>query len=477
MKKSIIALVLALLIIGLGLGLAYAQRLRQDHTYITIQGGAYRRDTQTLTFIGEVPEHPEDFAQLPELREVDLRKADASLEEYQKVCAALPDCRVLWSVPFQQGAYSPDTTELTITRLSLEDIPMLEYFSGLTAVHAEGCRDYDALEALISQRPDLQVTYTVPLGGTEYPRDTRELTLTDADITELAAAVPRLPGLTHVTLEGKLPEAEGLLRLREENPQVDFYWQVELYGVTADVHTTELDLSGIPMDSVDQVEAAAAYLPSLEKLLMFDCGIPDEEMYQLNQRHEGPLFVWNVVLNRYITLRSDATYFAPVQYSVILDERSLQKLKYCSELVALDLGHMELWNCEWVTELTKLEYLIIVDCHIRDISPLTNLKNLKFLEMFMTDVTDYTPLLELTNLQDLNISYTRGDPEILMQMTWLKRLWWAGSALTNDQLQALRDALPGTEIVLPMKGSTDDGWRQGQLYYDMRDIFGMPYLD
>ena len=475
MLKKLIAAALVLLV--LALGLAWGLHVRHENTYITIHGVEYRRDTEALTLDTLLPGHPAELTRLEKLRQLDLRAADVSREDYDALRSALPDCEILWSVPFRDARYPQDTAELTLSALTREEIAHLDYFPNLSTIHAEQCRDYDALLELITLRPDLEVFYTVSLGGRDYPGDTRELTLTDADPAELETAIPRLPLLERVTLEGTLPEARDLMGLWERYPDIAFYWQIEVFDRTADVNTTELDLSGIPMESVEAVEAAAAFLPNIRKVLMLDCGISDEQMHALNQRHEGVLFVWNVVFNQYITLRSDVEAFAPVQHKVVVWDGDLEKLKYCTELRVLDLGHMNLWSCDCLSGLSKLEYLIIADTHVRDITPLANLKNLKFLEMFMTRVTDYTPLLELTALEDLNMCYTVGDPAPIMEMTWLKRLWWCGSYMTQEQIGQLEEALPDTQIVFPKVGSTDDGWRKGQLYYEMRDLLGMPYLD
>ncbi len=123
--------------------------------------------------------------------------------------------------------------------------------------------------------------------------------------------------------------------------------------------------------------------------------------------------------------------------------------------------------------MPNLKYLIAADCQLLDIEPLTGLDQLVYLEIFMTRVTDYSPLLTCTALEDLNICYTQGDPEIIKQMTWLKRLWWAGCPIEEEEFQAY---LPDTKLSFYRGSSTGRGWRSGQHYYDMRDLLGMPYL-
>lgn len=475
MKKKLL-LALAVILLA-ALGAAAWAHYRHESTYITIHGVEYRRDATELSFTVGLPDEPEAYAQLTQVRHIDLTRAKVTAEEYEALQAAMPGCTIDWNVPFQNDYLPHDTRELTIVSLTSEDLERLVYFTQLQTVCAEGCRDYDQLLALIAERPELVVSYTVPISGREYPRDTEELTLTDVDITELTHALPLLPRVSRVTLEGTLPEAEALLLLREQYPSIEFYWQIEVLGQTADVHTRELDLSGIPMTSTEEVEAAAAYLPGLEKVLMLDCGIPDEEMHGLNQRHENILFVWNVKLNGQITLRSDATIFAPVVQNMYVWNEDLVNLKYCTELVVIDLGHMELTNCEFLRDMRKLEYLILADTYITDISPMENLTSLKYLELFMSPVMDYSPLWGCKALEDLNLCYTQGDPASLEQMTWLKRLWVNQYNISDTQFASLVEALPETQVVIPSYGSTSDGWRNGYLYYEMRDMLGLPYYE
>ena len=85
-------------------------------------------------------------------------------------------------------------------------------------------------------------------------------------------------------------------------------------------------------------------------------------------------------------------------------------------MVCVDIGHhMKVTNCDWVSYMPELKYLIIGDTDLDDITPLTGLTNLVFLELFITDFTDYTPLTTLTGLEDLNIAYTYGDASVITQ--------------------------------------------------------------
>ena len=65
----------------------------------------------------------------------------------------------------------------------------------------------------------------------------------------------------------------------------------------------------------------------------------------------------------------------------------------------------------------------------------------------------------------------------LKEMTWLDRLWYCGSSLTDAQLVELQEALPNCEMSLGRHDESTGGtWREHENYYEMRDFFGMYYM-
>ena len=76
---AVIALVLALVVAG-AVGFLWYR-----NTHVFVEGKAYRMDAQTL----------------------DLRGESISIEHYNQLHALLPDCTILWSVPFQGACSLP----------------------------------------------------------------------------------------------------------------------------------------------------------------------------------------------------------------------------------------------------------------------------------------------------------------------------------------------------------------------------------
>lgn len=477
MKKKIIlvtAAVIMLLLLGVIAGLMYC-----SDTYTTIAGTRYLRETETLNITVSSEEELQQLTGLQQLKTLDLGSSQLTAEQFDALQAALPECEILWQVPLQSGPVSSDTKKLNIDTLTKEDILLLRYLPNLTKVNARGCTDYEMLAALTEAYPDLDIYYSISIDGQFWPNSTTAMELTNATPEELESFLKYFPDLESVKLGEVVTDPDGMLRLQEAYPGISFFWQLEVCGVVVENSAAEIDLSGIPMENTEELESCLKYLPNLTKMDMCECGISNEEMEALNNRHEDILFVWIVNIGPY-PVRTDITYYIPVKYQQRVGNDDCKNLRYCTELVALDLGHMPIVTCEFVSYMPHLKYLILADTSLMSIEPLADLKELVFLELFLTYVTDYSPLLTVTSLEDLNISHTHGDMEPLTQMTWLKRLWWGANPddqLSKSDAAYLQECLPDTQVVTDLVYSTGKGWRQGGHYYDMRDYFGMWYMD
>ena len=242
---AVIALVLALVVAG-AVGFLWYR-----NTHVFVEGKAYRMDAQTL----------------------DLRGESISIEHYNQLHALLPDCEILWNVPFQSGSTPSDIDSLTITDLTDEDIErMATYFPNLKKVDARQCSNYLMLEKLLQRLPDLDVNYSVSLGAASFAPDTTELALgpEDFDLDTLTANLPHLPQLTSVVLCRTELTLEQVEALRSSFPNITFRYQVELLGQIYEEDTTELDLSAMTSGQVDEAVKKLPMLPALEKIILTD---------------------------------------------------------------------------------------------------------------------------------------------------------------------------------------------------------------
>ena len=415
----------------------------------------------------------------PEATYLDLRGTGIDATHYEALRAALPGCEILWSVPFQGGWLDSDAKEVTVASLTAEDAAALDYLEELARVDASACEDYDQLLAFQQRRPDCAVEYCLHIGGAEYGLDTTALTLEGLTAEELEAWLPHLPQLADITLTGVQENVEELLDLMEAHPEINFYWDMDLLGVTVNCQDTEIDVSDIPVEDLDAFEAVVTRLPNVEKVVMCECGISNEEMDALNRRYENIKFVWTITI-RNVKLRTDITYLMPYQYSLWPSTEEAQLFRYLTDLECLDLGHHNIANCDFVAYMPHMKYLILADTGITDLSPLEGLEELVYLEIFLTYVTDYSPLLTLPNLESLNLCYSYGQVDVIAQLTWVDYIRWITTderRLSWSQQEFLRESLPDTLLELGTHQSSTGGqWRQQQNYFDMRDMLGMDYM-
>ena len=472
MKKKHIWILLVLALAILTGCLLYQQR------FAPVGENRYERTIESIDLSGNTVQDLTQLKVFTNLKKIDLRGTQLQCEEYERVKSWFPEAEILWDIPFQGQFFDMDTKELTITALTVEDIPILDYFTKLEAVSGEACADYQVMDLLRQQRPDLKVRYKVPLGDKWYSYDTKGLIASGEQVEELREIIPYFPQLSNLRLVEPLAPADQLLALREEYPQMNIHWRIDLGGLMVNDSVEQLDLTGIPL-TVEQMEQALPYLPNLTFVDMTDCGISNEEMDALNRRHENVKIVWTVNLGKHFRLRTDATCFMPAKEGIYVSDEILYNLRYCTDMIAIDLGHKKITNIDFVAFMPHLKYLLLCETLITDLTPLTGLTELVYLELFLTPKNDLSPLLTLTALEDLNLHYTWGDVNIIAQMTWLKNLWWGyspGTNLTWEQQQMLREAIPGCNFNFTSFSSTGEGWRELPNYYAQRDVFGMYYM-
>ena len=488
---------------------------------------------------------------------LDLRDREISVSHYDKVAQKLPDCEIRWDVPFQGGVLADDTTEVTVTSLTAEDVKALAHLSQLKTVHAESCTDYDQLMTLKETCPKVKVTYTVTLGGEAYDGDSTKIdvsSITSGEIEQLqyfrnlttvvahggkgqdfselrqycrnreitfcvSLGGTEVPAdETAVTVEGITDDdlevlgclenlkklhlvdptasAESILALPDGYPQAEVSWEVTICGETFTSTDTpeEIDLSDAEITSLEAVETAMAYLPDAQKLILGVCGVdnPDwgnsksklaaseiknEDLAAYRDRvREDYKVVWTVRLGPSIALRTDADNFMPNHFGVgQLPDSYAYNLRYCEDMVCLDVGHMTLTDISFVEYMPNLKYLILAWTEVQYIEPIRTCKNLIWLELDNSCIRDYSPLVDCTALEDLNIGRTYCDITPILEMTWLKNLYMIFG--NGGYAWRASPALPNTHVVATGDATVGGGWRRLPNYYDMRDCLGMYYMN
>ena len=505
--------------------------------YVTVGGALYPRSGEVLDLTGQA----------------------LTAEEYEKLSEKLPDTRILWMIPLESGPVRSDAAEITLTTLSEYDLELLDRMTDLETVHAEDCPDSALLAQLRQRHPQAQILFSVWLGaerfdpdatavtvtgmteadlpalaafthmkrftlgggselslaekiraehpqwdvqylvtvdGTAYPGETQALELKDTAYEEIAKALALFPELSTMELTNPRATGEELVALRETYPAVQIGWKVEAYGLTFDDETVEMDFTGAEGIDLEAVEIYADSLPKLEKLVLGECGIDNEQIAALRERkRENYKVVWTVRFTPKFAARTDSTTFMPGHKDIgeyRFNESmgvNVQDLKYFEDMVCMDLGHFNIYKADFLAYMPHLKFLILSWTEIHDLSPIVNCQELIYLELDWSQVRDFSPLVELKALQDLNVCGTVADVTPLTQLTWLDNLWAAerGYDAKRILLEAFPQEdevdeegnviVPKSDVYLYIYGGSTRAWRHLPHYYEMRDMLGMYYMD
>lgn len=430
---------------------------------------------------------------------LDLRGNPISIESYSTLSAALPDCAILWSVPVGDERFDSDAAALALNNLPEDAETLLSYFPNLKTVSiaVSDESNYSALMSLAAAYPNVDFTWNVAFEGETYENGVTSLDLSGKTVSleELTRALSGLPALETVTFDDTTAfSTEDQLALVSAFPNVSFLWNVQLLddlSVRSDV--AELDLRDYTVPDAATFSDKLQLLPALTRLDMCDCGPTDEEMAAMRARYPDTKFIWMTKVSKWM-IRTDIQGFSTgnkrkfpdgmgyyigkdFEYGNIHAE-DFENLKYCTDLVALDVGHCDnIGNIDFIAGLPKLKYLIISLCNLTDISALENQTDLEFLEMTYNYLTDISPLRNCTKLRFLNLSANEVTSiDVYMGLTSLERLWINGNHLTEDQVAELQAALPNT-LIKAHPTSNEYAlslWRKGnEGYLTIQAMFGL----
>lgn len=465
-------------------------RIRWD---VPFQGGTVADDVEEITVTTLSDEDVQGLDHLTKLETVDARQC-SDYDQLQALRQRRPDLKVRYDVRFSGESYSWDVEELFLTSITEADIHLLQYLPNLkTVAISTGDHEQKNVEALRGSVHNMGLNFGVILGGSLHLDTEKKVTL-EAVTDEELELLPYLPVMEKLHLINPEAQPETVFGLEDVYPHVKITWEVELGGESFDRTATEVDLSMAEIGDLKEVETRMAYLPEAETLILGLCGIDNEkwgnsksklaaskieneELAEYRDRvREDYKVVWTVRLGPSIALRTDADNFMPNHFGVgVLTDEYAYNLKYCEDMVCLDVGHMTLTDIFFVEYMPKLKYLILAWTEVQYIEPIRTCKNLIWLELDNSCIRDYSPLVDCTALEDLNIGKTYCDIEPILEMPWLKNLWMifcsGGKAWQASQ------ALPDTHVVASGDATVGSGWRRLPNYYDMRDCLHMYYMN
>lgn len=248
---------------------------------------------------------------------------------------------------------------------------------------------------------------------------------------------------------------------------------------TADSQAESIDFGDMQVKSIDQLVDYLSQFPNLKRVDMFATRIYPASIDKLAETFPQVEFGWTMRIGDH-WVRTDQTAFSTLHgnSSPQHDEDDFRYLKYCRNLLALDIGHNAVRDVSFLYDLPKLKVLILACNLIEDITPVGSLTDLQYLELFKNEINDVSALAACTELLDLNICFNRiTDWSVIQGLPKLERLWLYNSNnwSTNDPvpeevIAALQAALPQCQID-STSYSTLGGWRDHKRYYVVYNMF------
>ncbi len=428
-----------------------------------------------------------NFAYFPALKRVDATAASCYPEIMALRESAGETIALKWNVVIGGESFPFTTKELKLPEgVSAEEVgEKLAYLPETSMVDTTDARfEKTELDMLRLRYPKIRFLFKVTIAGESFRSNTENISIPETaalNLQELLDHGEDFSELKIINLGSRKMPLDDVVAIREAYGGVEVICRTTVCGKDCSTDWKELDLSGRQIDDIGETEKAIAAMARLEKLYLCDCGLDNDTLSELRDKYAGQTqIVWRVYLNG-VPCRTDADNFCMSKYSNtwgFLPYQNAEPIKYCSDMVTLDLGHANFDRIDFVTTMPHLKYLIICSAPVTSLEPLRDAAELYYFEMFFTAVRDLEPIQKLPNLRHLNISHCRLDDYTqLFEMTQLKRLWWVDSGLTEAQQQELRDALPDTKICFWAweDDAVGNYWRDDPSYREMRDNLGMNY--
>lgn len=376
-----------------------------------------------------------------------------------------------------------DAASITTLTLTAADGAAAEWnalLSLLPAVHTlrvAGTLPLSVAAEVAAANPTLTLRWTDAVYGMSDSADTA-LTLPEKSTAETALLyLGCFPHLLTVDLTGTaLSETDGDA-LQAAFPAVEFHRTVTLNGTVYDNLVESLNLEKARIGDYDAFAAAVGRFPRLKHFELSGCSLTNEQLAALRERYPNAGIVWTVRFHRW-SVRTDAIAFSTNQDGEHPDRQSasdVSALRYCTDLIFLDLGHNGIRSLEWLRPLTKLQALILADnWHIEDISVIGTLTQLKYLELFLVGVEDISPLANLPELLDVNLCITHvKDLSPLLSCPKLERIWIGRQTqdyCSKESLEALQTAFPDAVFDLVSPSCTARGWRDHDRFKALRTM-------
>ena len=176
---------------------------------------------------------------------------------------AEPQSVELETVTLLSGSY-PKLSSVLSAVITADEIGKLDEFPELSKADLSGSTCYDQIIAYQASHPDVEVIYTVDVGGTPvYPDAESAAIAAQTDPETLIARCGYLPNLTMLDISAGTYDLTAIRTLTDALPDVSLTFQIVYQGKTYGSETAELDLSGRTGAEVASMTELLSVLPNL----------------------------------------------------------------------------------------------------------------------------------------------------------------------------------------------------------------------
>ena len=178
------------------------------------------------------------------------------------------------TAPAAEETVPPTDPKESVEHLSVimeaGELYTLDHYPNLKSVDLSGSTCYDAILDYMGKHPQIQVTFTIPLGSNQVSSQDTAITLPGGtfEYTALLENLQYLPNLAAISLPDIRLDAQQINTLLETYPHLTMEYTVELLGSNYDADTTNLDLSAMSSSQIDAVIPRLGLLTKLSTVTL-----------------------------------------------------------------------------------------------------------------------------------------------------------------------------------------------------------------
>ena len=229
----------------------------------------------------------------PKGEPIDLRGRDLSVRQAREILTRCPDAELLWDVPIGEGRYDCTSTSISVGSFPVSETENFAFLPSLRAVDARAADSPESVMALIAQRPDLYVRWSVPIGALHFDSEAEEISVGDFTQDEIARfAFLRSLRRVDATAASCYPEILALRAALAE--EVELKWNVVIGGESFSYTTKELSVpDGV---AAREIAEKLAYLPAVRIVDMTNAAFSRDELSALREQYPDRRFLYKVTI-------------------------------------------------------------------------------------------------------------------------------------------------------------------------------------